>query len=48
MLLGTSDILILDLGGGSTDVHYIVKLSTCVLYHIRVYVINYTKHLFRS
>lgn len=45
MLLETSDVLVLDFGGSYTDVHYIVKLSTCVSYNFYMYVINYTKYL---
>lgn len=48
MFLRASDVLVLDLGDGYTDVHYIVKLSTCVLYNFYMYVINYTQHLFGS
>lgn len=45
---GASDVQVLELGDGYTDVHYIVKLSTCVLYNFYMYVINYTQHLFGS
>lgn len=48
MFLWASDVLVLDLADGDTDVHYIVKLSTCVLYNFCMYVINYTQHLFGS
>lgn len=48
MFLRARDVLVLDLGDGYTDVHYIVKLSTCVLYNFYMHVINYTQHHFGS